>query len=270
MSQYHCLVAGLRELLPDADPKGLDAAAVLAEIHESLTAKDRQHLALLRSYHDADNIIRVRSSRTDLSAMGNLDAEQLAGALNDLHLLPDFLAGPIMAYTSDEEGEDEEQTGSFYQALMGSYYAVCEASPCRFIRLWSQADRDIRNLLAAHNARKAGRPASEYIVGGGEVAEAILKSSSPDFGLGSEPDYAEPLRLAFEQGNLLEKERKIDAVRWATLDDITAFNYFDLDQVLSYVVKLGIVDRWMKLNEETGRELLQRMVNEITEIRNAE
>ena len=42
-------------------------------------------------------------------------------------------------------------------------------------------------------------------------------------------------------------------------------DYFDLDVVLAFVVKLKMVERWLRLDEATGRELFRKLVKEIKE-----
>ena len=41
------------------------------------------------------------------------------------------------------------------------------------------------------------------------------------------------------------------------------FHYFDLTVILGFIVKLKIIDRWMKLDEATGREMFRELVDEV-------
>jgi len=48
--------------------------------------------------------------------------------------------------------------------------------------------------------------------------------------------------------------------RWSYIDSLTFFEYFTIDQVLGYLVKFLIVKRWERLDPETGKEMLKKLV----------
>lgn len=50
---------------------------------------------------------------------------------------------------------------------------------------------------------------------------------------------------------------------WKKIEEITEMEIFSLDRILGLVSKIKIIDRWVKLDEQTGRELFRKMVKEI-------
>ena len=52
-SDYYCLVAGLREYALDADTKGFDARAIVAEILDGVSARDAKQVRLPPCVRDA-------------------------------------------------------------------------------------------------------------------------------------------------------------------------------------------------------------------------
>ena len=62
-TNYYCLVAGLREYALDSDSKGFDAAAIVSEILEELTADDARQVRLLFGYYDCGNLCALRAGR---------------------------------------------------------------------------------------------------------------------------------------------------------------------------------------------------------------
>ena len=124
---------------------------------------------------------------------------------------------------ADPEGEDAEQVDTaqrFERALFGAYYAACERAGGDFLRAWSEFDRTLRNIAAAVSARAAGRNVGEAVVGGGDVAEQLQRSSASDFGLRGELSYIDAVIAAVnEEANLVEKERKIDRIRWREAEE---------------------------------------------------
>ncbi len=260
---YYTLVAGFREYALDADRKGFDPAAIRDEGLEQLTQADRREAELLYGYYDCENLAAQRAGRTAHNALGNLTAEEIAAELRSPARLPEELAAVVRAY-ADPEGEEAERIDTsvrFETALFGAYYARCARSRSRFLRDWSAFDRTLRNLTAAVTARALGRPVEEATVGGGEIVEQLRRSSASDFGLRGELPWLDTLLAAVgEEQNLLEKEHRIDLVRWNEAEELSAFDYFDLDAVIAYLVRINIAARWSALDPARGRALFERLM----------
>ncbi|MBO5820271.1 MAG: DUF2764 family protein [Alistipes sp.] len=265
-TEYYCLVASLREWTLDSDTKGFDVREILDEILDELTAKDRKAVELLYAYYDCENIISLRNKRNRHNNLANLSAEQLKDVLENRNyaLLPENVAAVVKLYNEvdDEERDEDIVVGdNFEHALFDAYYKDLSASKVRFLKKWGEFDRTLRNISAAVAAREAGRVISEVTVGGGEIVAQLAQSSASDFGLRGELQYIDSVISAItEETNIVEKERKIDAVRWSEAEDIAINDYFDIDYILSYLVKVNIVARWTLLSPEVGREMLDKLI----------
>ena len=55
----------------------------------------------------------------------------------------------------------------------------------------------------------------------------------------------------------------MDKIKWDYLDEYTFFHYFTIEKVISYVLKILITERWIKLDSETGKTLLNKLLNEL-------
>ena len=263
---YYCLVAGLREYALDSDTKGFDAAAIVADIVEELSSRDAAAVRLLYGYYDCENIIALRAGRSAFNHLGNLTREELGEELSSPRLLPEAVRSVIRAY-NDPEGEDAEgldMSRSFENALLNAYYEECARSKSGFLREWSEFDRTLRNVTAAVTARAAGRPIEEVTVGEGDIVEQLRRSSAADFGLRGELPWIDAVIAAVnDEANLVEKERKIDRIRWDEAVGLSVFDYFDIDAILSYLVRIGIVARWTRLDAARGREMFARLMAEL-------
>ena len=265
-TEYYCLVASLREWTLDSDTKGFDVREILDEILDELTAKDRKAVELLYAYYDCENIISLRNKRNRHNNLANLSAEQLKDVLENRNyaLLPENVAAVVKLYNEvDDEERDEDVVvdDNFEHALFDAYYKDLSASKVRFLKKWGEFDRTLRNISAAVAAREAGRVISEVTVGGGEIVAQLAQSSASDFGLRGELQYIDSVISAItEETNIVEKERKIDAVRWSEAEDIAINDYFDIDYILSYLVQVNIVARWTLLSPEVGREMLDKLI----------
>jgi hypothetical protein len=122
----------------------------------------------------------------------------------------------------------------------------------------------LRNIAAAIAAREAGRVVADVVVGDGDIVEQLKRSSAADFGLHGELPYVDSVISAVsDEKNIVEKERKIDAIRWAEAESITVFDFFNINFILSYLVKVNIVARWTLLSPEVGRDMLNRLIKEL-------
>ena len=270
---YYCLVAGLREYALDSDVKGFDAREVIDEIAEELSREDARALRGLMLFHDVCNLVNVKSGREGFSTLGNFSREEITEQAVCPTELPVELQEVITLFAEMEKGEvdaDDERlrrvdtSRSFATELYAAYYRYCAKSKCRFLREWSEADRNLRNITAALTARSRGMVAGDQLVGEGEIVHQLSRSSAADFGLKGEVGYIDALIGALaENENLLDKEHRIDVIRWGLSEEISTFNYFNIGYLLGYIVRLGLVHRWARLDEQKGRELFRRLVDSL-------
>lgn len=268
-TEYYYLVASLRDWSLDSDTKGFDVREILDEIMENLTTSDRRCVDLLYAYYDCENLIARRAGRNRLNQLGRLSEEQLDEVLKERRyaLLPKHVAEVVKLYVeADDEDRDEDVhlDERFERAIFEAYYKDLATSKCKFLCAWGEFDRNLRNIAAAVAAREAGRAVRDVTVGGGDIVEQLARSSAADFGLRGELQYIDSVIAAVsDEKNIVEKERKIDAIRWAEAEDIAVFDSFTINYILSYLVKVNIVARWTLLSPEVGREMLNRLIAEL-------
>ena len=93
------------------------------------------------------------------------------------------------------------------------------------------------------------------------MVEQLERSSAADFGLRGELPYIDAVIAAVnDEANLVEKEHKIDLIRWNESLELATFDYFDIAAILSYLVRINSVARWMRLDAARGREMFDRLV----------
>ena len=102
------------------------------------------------------------------------------------------------------------------------------------------------------------------IVGDNIVAETIRNSvSARDFNLKTEIDYFDALVSISETANLLDREHRIDALKWNWLVERTFFNTFTIESVLSFWLRCELMHRWDNLSMEEGAEIFRQMINDL-------
>lgn len=136
--------------------------------------------------------------------------------------------------------------------LNREFYAGAVSSKNRFIREYFTFDLHVRNSKVKYLNKALGRD--------------LLKDVIVPEGMNSEPSEFEAagrLDAILHGTDILERERALDALMWEKIDDITTFDYFDIEAVLGFLAKLKIVERWLKLDEKAGREMFRKLVDEV-------
>lgn len=267
--EYYYLVAGLKEWTLESDAKGFDVAEIRDEILEAISDSDRQSVRELYAYYDCENIIAAHAGRDRYNPLGNLSKEEVEAVFSErcYSKLPKAVAEVVKRYNEADDDERDDEVAlddRFERAVFEAYYLGLEKSKCSFLKAWGEFDRNLRNIAAAVAAREANRSISDVVVGRGEVVEQLSRSSAADFGLRGELQYIDSVIAAVsDERNIVEKERKIDAIRWAEAEDIVVFDFFNINFILSYLVKVNIVARWNMLSPEVGRRMLERLMQEL-------
>ena len=266
-NQYYTLVAGLREWALDADTKGFDSRAIIDAVAEELSAGDAKAVKLLYTYYDIENLLTLRRGGSRVVSLGNLSAEQLTEEMEHPEQLPQFAQKLILAYArpEDTEWDDVDKSVAFEKAMFEAYYNECAHSSSGFLREWAAFDKALRNVSAAVTARRLDMPVAEVLVGDDEIVQGLTKSSAADFGLKGELPWIDSLLSALgEDVDMLDKEHRIDLIRWEMSEELTAFDYFNIDAVLAYLVRINLVDRWSRLDGARGKEMYQRLVSALS------
>ena len=139
-----------------------------------------------------------------------------------------------------EEGFDE-------QALGAEFYAKAAGSKNRFIREYFDFDARLRNLKVKYLAKRLGKKAEDYTL---EMPEA---------------DFEEAAQIAaiMDDADFVLREQRMDELKWEKASDIARFDYFNMNTILSFLVKAKTVQRWAELDPEKGEQLFKKLVQEI-------
>ena len=138
-----------------------------------------------------------------------------------------------------------------------------------FMRRYADFDVMLRNILVALQCRKYGRDVSDMLYGEDDVVEQLRKSRLQDFGLKGDVAQMDDILAMFETPNLVEREMKLDALRWNYIEEATFFNYFGVEKLIAALLKLMMVQRWASLDEEKGRARFEDIINEIRQLANS-
>lgn len=150
------------------------------------------------------------------------------------------------------KGFDKEQIGlEFYKEALSHRLG--------FIREFFTFDLNVRNQKVRYLNQALGRAQEKDIL-------SLRDPEAEDTGLEpEEPEFKESAKLQtiLESHDILARERGIDDLYWEKIDEITLFDYLNFDKILGMIVKMMIIRRWLILDEEAGREMFKRLVDEV-------
>lgn len=227
---YECLMAGLPELKAGGEaPMTMETLLLLLE--ENLSEKDKPLLDLLRMKSDAPEISEL-VERYDDSIIDQPDWwENARNALSEADLRTQLL------------------------------YEYGLKSKNKFVRKWFAYNQDMNNVLVAAICRKHGFDVRKMIVGQGEVAEILRKNlQQKDFGLGGVMDSLQEIMSLVDIDNLMEREKRMDALRFVWLEEATLFVDFSIENVLAYYLQAEMLNRWSLLTVEQGERVFRELV----------
>jgi hypothetical protein len=175
----------------------------------------------------------------------------------------------VLEQIKENLGEKDAETLDFllsgYDAkkLDADFYATALKSSNRFIREYFRFDLNLRNAKVRFLNRTLGRAEEQDVMTGkGDEFAEDLDIDGYRF-TGGEFEEELKVQSALESASLLEREKSLDNICWDKINNLETFHYFDITAVLAYVAKLHIVDRWLALDEEKGRELFHKLVQEV-------
>lgn len=267
MSAYYYLVAGLPDISLEDGKLSYTISDFRAESYGDLSAKDQALIDLFYlKYDHADLLSLLKDKDAVTQGKGNFSSEDLLQLIASVKegekpdakfpsYLYDFIA-QYLALPADELYKAEN-------LLASAYYAYAMKSKNPFIASWFEFNLNINNILATFAARKYKMNVAEVIVGDTEVCEMLRTSNARDFGLSETLDYFEPLQRLVETDDLVEREKKVDQLKWKWLEDASFFHYFTVERLFVFLLQLEMIERWVLLDKEKGSELFRQMIQNL-------
>jgi len=269
MNAYYYLVAGLPELSQKAMDIDLTFAAFLDEIGGRLAPSDRAYFDGLLYRNDNDNLLQLLDRQRDgadtirlePAAPATLDEEALDLLLRDPGAVaeaPDYLRRFV---TEESARFRKEERYQLEDRLTAYYYGAMISSDNPFMAAYFRFELDLQNTITAINCRRFELNADTHLVGQNDVTEALTKSSLNDFGLGLSHPWVADLLTLFDKAEPVALELGIDRIKWQQIDEINALTYFTVDVILGFAIKLLTIERWMRLDPESGLARYRQMVD---------
>ena len=136
------------------------------------------------------------------------------------------------------------------EKLNAGFYRACLGSGSRFLREYFLFDLFLRNTKVEYLNASLGRP---------EGKDVLLLEELEDYEFEQKEEIVEILSGT----DIIGRDKGLDMAIWEHVEEVTTMDVFDMDAILVFIARLKIIDRWDKLDPETGAELFRRLIKEI-------
>ena len=262
---YYYLVAGLPELTLEDSKLSYTVADFKTELYPDLSDEDKKLIDLFYLKFDNANVLKLLKDKdAAIDPRGIYSAEELTEFISLLKdgdevadaMFPSYLSTFISEYFNTP-AEDEFLHEDSLAALYYDYAMKCRN---KFVSSWFEFNLTMNNILVALTARKFKMDIAPLIVGDTEVCEALRTSGARDFGLTGEVDFLDQLVKISETEELVEREKKIDQLRWNWMEEATFFNYFTIERLFVFLLQLEMIERLISLDKEKGNQLFRSII----------
>jgi len=266
-SNYYYLITSLPELRLDDYKEPYRVNEFIEELYSNLDSDHGQCVQDILIMNDNPNIADIvcGSSNTSLDARGNWTYEEIKSLIESPETLDAKSHSYILGFMNSLNGlKKENKTINRYQAeglLWSGFYGKMMQHKNPFIRDYFTFDFRLRNILLAISKRKFKIDKISLLeIGDDAVVERLKTSTANDFGLSPSVDYMQPLLDVFEKDDIVYREKFIDQLRWNMIDQINTFSYFKVDILFGYLIKLMMVERWIAMGVNRGREAFTQIL----------
>ena len=266
MSKYYYLVAGLPELTLEDSKLSYTVADFKTEIYPGISSSDQKLIDLFYLKFDNANVLKLLEDKEAvIDLRGNFSAEELIEYIGVIkeggEVHPNDFPSYISVFISDYFNTPAESAVLHEDHLAALYYEYAMKCGNKFIASWFEFNLTINNILVAFTARKYKWDIAQNIVGDTEVCEALRTSGARDFGLSGEVDCLEQLVKISEITELVEREKKLDSLRWDWMEEATFFNYFTIERIFAFLLQWEMIERWISLDKEKGNQLFRSIID---------
>lgn len=272
MSQYYYLVTGLPELSLDDNKLNYTVGDFKTEFYPQLSKEDQTLVDLYYLKFDNANLLKLLKDREAvIDPRGNFAADQFVavfkqfeeeGIITSFGSLPPYIIKFIQDYLSQQEAGVTSDV-LVEDWLSGLYYDYAMKCKNEFVSSWFEFNLNTNNVLVAMAARKYKMPITSLIVGDSEICNALKTSNARDFGLTTELEYFDQLQKISETDDLVEREKRLDQLRWNWMEDKTFFDYFSIERLYVFLLQLEIIERWISLDKEKGNQMFREIIDSL-------
>jgi hypothetical protein len=258
---YYYLVAGFPDIVLDQKKIPFSIAELKQELKYHLHPDDFRLVEYLFLEYDNINFLNLlQKKEAEFIPLGNFDENFFIDEIKEPEKMPDYMKKFLAAYQEENPAHPKL---SLENQLAWLYYDFMISQKNEFLKEWFTSLRDVKNIFAVYNSRKFGIDIETQMIGDYELTEAAKRTAAKDFGMANELPHIDQIIGIHENPDIVEQELTFDLMKWNYLDRLNTFNYFTIEQILAFVIKFMMVERWTKLDAEQSKVLFKKMLNDL-------
>ncbi len=269
MNTYYCLVAGFPDISLDDGKLSCSVSDFRTDVYPQLASSDQKLVDLFYLKFDNQNLISLlKDKEAPVKTEGTLTGEELLALIETVRNgdIPDKKYPAYLSeFVSQYINLASEDLYKAEDLLASLYYQYAMSCKNQFISEWFEFNLNVNNILSAYTARKYKLDVASVIVGNTPACEQLRTSNARDFGLGDTIDYIDQVQRISETEELVERERKIDMLKWKWLEEHSFFYYFTIERIFVFLMFLDMTERWISLDKQKGYELFRQMIENLKE-----
>lgn len=269
MNTYYCLVAGFPDISLDDGKLSCSVSDFRTDVYPQLASSDQKLVDLFYLKFDNQNLISLlKDKEAPVKTEGTLTGEELLALIETVRNgdIPDKKYPAYLSeFVSQYINLASEDLYKAEDLLASLYYQYAMSCKNQFISEWFEFNLNVNNILSAYAARKYKLDVASVIVGNTPACEQLRTSNARDFGLGDTIDYMDQVQRISETEELVERERKIDTLKWKWLEEQSFFYYFTIERIFVFLMFLDMTEHWISLDKQKGYELFRQMIENLKE-----
>jgi hypothetical protein len=271
MSQhrYHYLISGLPDLTFDEQKEIFTISDFKQILKDSLHEEDYEQVKLVFLKDDNENLVNFLETgevKTDLhGSFTEADFKEMREDTSFLNPGEDKFPSYMTEVMKKAEGDEKFNRIDYRHLLADRYYDHIMHNGETFLKEFTRLEYNIENLRAFIESGRYKMDQERFITGSSSLAAHLRQSVSRSLTKDPEFDLFDEVLSISEIRSIAEKEMKFDQLKWQLIDEMTFFEYFNINWILGYLHKLFILRRWARLDSQSGEDKLRNIITGLEE-----
>lgn len=169
---------------------------------------------------------------------------------------PEFMTDYFLKHKTNEERQRN------IEELYVNYFRYMQTRENGFLRYYGRISTTIRTVLSAMRIMRRGLDLDKHLKGDPFIVQTILENrNNADLGLKMIfPEVAEVIALFDRDRDPIEVERDLDRIRFKLMEEVGKESPFGDHIIYSYIIGFQVKNRWMSLNDEKGKQILENVI----------
>ncbi|CRX38019.1 DUF2764 family protein [Estrella lausannensis] len=250
-------------LLPDLQigmPPELTFKDLMQILSINLQASDLKKVEVIRRLFDIYHL-KALAKGTPFSERGNFDENDLEEALVTKSGLPEYFQDYLERHQSKEERLQD------FTALLSLYFNREMEGSSGFIKELMRMERDSRLVMLALRAKKFSRDVTKELQyedpDDDLVASILAQKDAVSF---DPPDEYQDLKSLYEENaeEPLKLQQAVAEWKFEKIAQMEGVDPFSIDKILGYTARLVLAEKWLELDEQKGKEIVDNILKEAT------